>query len=230
MFVLVNGALIVLGAFAGILLKKVMDSSIQTYSIPIFAAITLYIGIRLVSKDGDASAVVLTVLLSFLIGESIHLEDKLELLSTKVISLFSRENQKLGENEIQYFISGFILTVCSTSGIVGAINLSLSGDYTILMTKALLDLLLILVYTMVVGPAIGVLAVPVWLLLGSVYGFTCLFKDILTEQMILNFSVCGGIIQLLNAMKMLHGKKVHAASLIPAIPLIFLVTRLLELF
>lgn len=230
MFIILNGLAILLAVFGGRLIKDKLDASIQSFSMPIFAAITLCIGIRLVMKEGDTSVVVLSVLSGFLVGESLHMEDRLEQLAVKTTKRFVGRKVSLTEEEIQYFISGFILMVCSTAGVLGAMTLAMTGDYSILLTKAFLDFMLVLVYSFTVGPGIGILAIPVWLVLGIIFAATSFFNGSLSGQMILNFSMCGGIIQLVNAMKMLLGKRVHVASLIPAIPMVFLLTWLFDMF
>ncbi len=230
MFILINGGAILLASILGTFLGKRLDPSIRTNSMPVFAAITFCIGIGLIAKGGNAAVATLAILLGFLIGEGLKLDLRLEQLSNKTGALLFHRSRTAPSQSTPLFISAFMLTVCSTAGLLGAVTLRLTGDYSILLTKALLDFMLILFYSVAAGPVLGILCIPVCLVLGLIYGGTGLLSSGLSAQMLLDFGMCGGMIQLVNGVKMISSQKVHVASLIPSIPLVFVFSWLSTIF
>ncbi len=100
---------------------------------------------------------------------------------------------------------------------VGAIKDGISGDYTILAAKALLDLIIILVMTVSLGKGCIFSAIPVALFQGTITLLARLIEPIMTAQALSNLSLTGSVLIFCVGMNLIWGKMIKVANLLPAI-------------
>ena len=152
--------------------------------------------------------------LGALIGEIINIEGGFERFG----AWLKRKTRSTGDGN---FIEGFVnasFTVCiGAMAIVGSINDGLYGDYTILVTKAILDFIIVMVMAASLGKGTVFSAIPVALLQGGVTALSVLIKPIMTETALLYLSVVGNILIFCVGINLVFGKKIRVANLLPAI-------------
>ena len=119
------------------------------------------------------------------------------------------------------FIEGFVsasFTVCiGAMAIVGSINDGLYGDITVLVTKSILDFIIIMVMAASLGKGTIFSAIPVAILQGGVTALSVLIKPLMTEKALLYLSVIGNILIFCVGINLLFGKKIKVANLLPSI-------------
>ena len=103
--------------------------------------------------------------------------------------------------------------------IVGAIQDGLEGDYSILATKAILDLIIIMVMTASMGKGCLFSAIPVAVLQGGVTLLAGLLRPVMTEAALSNISLVGSVLIFCVGINLVWGKKVRVANLLPAVVL-----------
>lgn len=164
--------------------------------------------------SGSSMLIVISLALGALIGEFLNFEDKFERFGEWL-------KQKTGNANEKNFVDAFVtasLTVCiGAMAIVGAIEDGIFGDYSILATKAVLDLIIILVMTSSMGKGCAFSAIPVAILQGSVTLLARFIKPILTAQALTNLSLVGSILIFCVGLNLVWGKKIRVANLLPAI-------------
>ena len=152
--------------------------------------------------------------LGALIGELINIEGGFERFG----AWLKVKTRSTGDSN---FIEGFVtasFTVCiGAMAIVGSINDGLYGDYTVLVTKSILDLIIIMIMAASLGKGTIFSAIPVGLLQGSVTALAVLMKPIMTETALLYLSVVGNILIFCVGINLVFGKKIKVANLLPAI-------------
>ena len=164
--------------------------------------------------SGGSMLIVISLALGALIGEFLNFEDKFERFGEWL-------KQKTGNTNEKNFVDAFVtasLTVCiGAMAIVGAIEDGIFGDYSILATKAVLDLIIILVMTSSMGKGCAFSAIPVAILQGSVTLLARFIKPILTTEALTNLSLVGSILIFCVGLNLVWGKKIRVANLLPAI-------------
>ena len=93
----------------------------------------------------------------------------------------------------------------------------IQGDYSILATKAVLDLIIIMVMTCSMGKGCVFSAIPVALLQGSVTLLAGLVKPLMTTQALANLSLIGSILIFCVGVNLVWGKKLRVANMLPAV-------------
>lgn len=221
---LINMAALIVGTTIGCLLKKYVPEKLQKDSMIYFSIVTLVLGIRLIERTVNFSAVVIAFLVGGTIGHFLKLDSRLYSLPQKIAS------DKSGF-DAGTLMTGFTLYCVSTSGILGAMDLGLSGDSTLLLIKAVMDLLAAVFFAAAGAGWLQLLiAVPLGIILFGFYFLSRILMPYVTADMIGDFSACGGMILLVNALRMTKLKDPPVIDLVPALVLIFPVSWLWSVY
>jgi uncharacterized membrane protein YqgA involved in biofilm formation len=221
----INVAAIVAGGAMGALFGRFLKRSIQDTLMTVCGVATMFIALSgamegLLQVRGGvivssgAMLVVGCLAIGAFLGELMNIE-----------GLFENFGQwlkvKSGNARDQGFVNAFVtasLTVCiGAMAIVGSIQDGIMGDYTILTTKAILDLIIIMVMTCSLGKGAVFSAIPVAVLQGSVTALAGLLRPLMTEAALSNLSLIGNILIFCVGVNLVWGKKVKVANLLPAI-------------
>lgn len=220
----VNMAALIVGTMIGCLLKKYVPGKLQKDSMIYFSIITLVLGIRLIERTVNFSAVVIAFLVGGTIGHFLKLDSRLYSLPQKIAS------DKPGF-DVGTLMTGFTLYCVSTSGILGAMDLGIFGDSTLLLVKAVMDLLAAVFFAAAgAGWLQMLIAVPLGIILFGFYFLSRILMPHVTSDMIGDFSACGGMILLANALRMTKLKDPPVIDLVPALVLIFPVSWLWSMY
>ena len=222
---IINVVAMVVGGLRGFLFGRFLKQQHQDSLTKVCGICVLFIGIGgalegMLSVNGNAvtsgsSLLIIGCLaIGTLIGEILNIE-----------GLFERFGQwlkiKTGSSKDRHFVEGFVtasLTVCiGAMAIVGSIQDGLLGDHSILVTKAILDLIIIMVMTCSLGKGCIFSAIPVGILQGSVTALAVLIKPLMTDAALQNLSTIGSILIFCVGVNLVWGKKIRVANMLPAI-------------
>lgn len=222
---IINVVAIIIGGLLGMFCGRLLKPRLQDTLNKACGVCVLFIGIAgalegmLSVKDGrivsgGSMLVIGCLAIGALLGELLDLEDKFERFGEWL-------KVKTGNAGEKTFVDGFVtasLTVCiGAMAIVGSIEDGIFGDYSILATKAVLDLIIILVMTCAMGKGCAFSAIPVGVLQGSVTLLSRLIKPLMTDAAMANLSTVGSILIFCVGLNLVWGKKVRVANLLPAI-------------
>lgn len=224
---IINTGAIVAGGLAGILFGRFLKENVQDTLSKCCGVSTLMIGIAgalekmlTVEKGaisgGGSMLLVLCLTVGGVIGELLNLEGAFEYFGRWL-------KEKTGNAKDKGFVNAFVtasLTVCiGAMAIVGSIQDGLTGDYSALATKAVLDFIIIMVMSCSLGPGAAFSAIPVAILQGSVTALAGLVRPVMTEAALDNLSLVGSVLIFCVGINLLWGKKIRVANLLPAIVL-----------
>ena len=152
--------------------------------------------------------------LGALVGEIINIEGKFEKFGA---FLKKKTNSMKDASFIEGFVSASFTVCIGAMAIVGSINDGLYGDVTVLVTKSILDFIIIMVMAASLGKGAIFSAIPVGILQGGVTALSLLIRPIMTETALLYLSVVGNILIFCVGINLMFGKKIKVANLLPAI-------------
>ena len=222
---IINVAAIIIGGLGGLLFGKLLKERFQDTLIKALGVCTMFIGISgtlekmLTISDGTLSSsgtmmVIVSVAVGAVLGELVDLDGKLEKFGCwlKIKTGNARDNS---------FVHGFVttsLTVCiGAMAIVGAINDGIFGDYSILVAKSALDLVLVMIMTASMGKGCIFSAIPVGLLQGSVTILAKLVEPLMTEGALYNLSMVGSMLIFCVGVNLIWERKIKVANMLPAL-------------
>ena len=154
------------------------------------------------------------LVLGALLGEIVNIEGGFERFGEFL-------KRKTHSTEDHSFIDGFVsasFTVCiGAMAIVGSINDGLYGDPTVLITKAILDFIIVMAMAASLDKGTVFSALPVAILQGGVTALSVLIQPVLTEKALLYLSVVGSILIFAVGINLTFGTKIKVANILPAV-------------
>lgn len=224
---MINVIGILAGGILGKLCGSILSENCQDTLNKVCGVSVLFIGIggalegMLTVGDGSVSSghamlIVACLAIGGLIGELMNIEGGFEHFGEWL-------KIKTGNGKDNSFVEGFVtasLTVCiGAMAVVGAIEDGMSGDYSILATKAILDLIIVMVMTCSMGKGCVFSAIPVAAFQGTITLLARFIKPIMTVEALGNLSMIGSILIFCVGLNLVWGKKIRVANLLPAIVL-----------
>lgn len=222
---IVNCGAILAGGLLGILFGRFMKERLQDGLTKACGVSVLFLGIvgaieKMLSVEGTSltgSGTMLLVgclALGALVGELLNIE-------AAFVRFGDWLKRKTGNTKDGHFVDAFVtasLTVCiGAMAIVGAIEDGISGDWSILGAKAILDLIIIMVMACAMGKGCIFSAIPVGILQGSVTLLAKLLQPLMTEAALWNLSMVGSVLIFCVGINLVWGKTVRVANLLPAV-------------
>jgi len=222
---ILNTAAIVIGGISGHFFGKMMKARHQDTLEKACGVCVLFIGmagalsgmLRIQNGSlisGSSMFVVICLALGGLIGELLNIEGWF-------VRFGDWLKQKTGNAKDPRFTDGFVtasLTVCiGAMAIVGSIQDGISGDWSILGTKAILDLIIILVMTCSMGKGCSFSAIPVFILQGGITLLARLVRPLMTELALSNISLIGSVLIFCVGINLVWEPKIRVSNLLPAL-------------
>lgn len=222
---IINTAAIVAGGVLGMLFGKFLKESTQDALTKVCGVSTLFIAISGTMEgmltvegsglnSGGAMLIIGCLAIGTFIGELLNIEGAFERFGEWL-------KIKSGNARDKGFVNAFVtasLTVCiGAMAIVGSIQDGIMGDYSILATKAVLDLIIIMVMTCSMGRGAIFSAIPVAVFQGSITALAGLVRPLMTDGALANLSLIGNILIFCVGINLVWGKKVKVANMLPAI-------------
>ena len=222
---IINTAAIVAGGFGGALFGRFLKEKVQDTLTKCCGVSTLFIAVtgaleQMLSVENGAIVshgamlVIGCLTIGAVIGEMLDLEGAFERFGEWL-------KQKTGNAKDKRFVDAFVtasLTVCiGAMAIVGSIEDGITGDYSILATKSVLDFIIIMVMSCSMGRGAVFSAIPVAILQGSITALAGLLRPVMTAAALANLSMVGSVLIFCVGVNLVWGKKVRVANLLPAI-------------
>ncbi|MEG1999877.1 MAG: DUF554 domain-containing protein [Evtepia sp.] len=222
---IINCSLILLGCLIGILLKNHMSPRVNGIIMQALGLCVLAIGIPSAIGTDNLLCVIVCLVLGSAVGELLKLEQRLDgvgdFLKHKV---FKSKNQDSRFTEA--FVTASVLYCVGAMAVMGAIEAGTSGNYSILISKGVIDGVTAISLTAAMGPGVAFSVVPLFLYQGGITLLASLATTLLSPDMINEMSAVGGIIIVGIAFNMLGlpKEKLRVANMLPAIflPLLYL--------
>lgn len=222
---IINSAAIIVGGVFGLLFGKILNERIQDSLQKASGICVLFIGIAGAMEGmlklsgsslsaGRSMLIVASLALGALVGEILNIEHGFERFGEWL-------KVKTGNAKDKSFVEGFVtasLTVCiGAMAVVGSIKDGISGDYSILATKAILDFIIIMVMTCSLGKGCIFSAIPVAVFQGLITVLARLIKPLMTDGALANLSLIGSILIFCVGVNLVWDKRIKVANLLPSL-------------
>jgi len=195
--------------------------------------VTLTLGVHLTLQTENILIVMFSVLGGAMLGEWWHIEDKLHALGERLQRLVEKR-QGLGDSLAgarRDFVTGFVtasLVFCvGPMTILGAIQDGLTGDYSLLAMKSLLDGFAALAFAASLGIGVLFSSLTVLIYQGAITLLAGMAQSLLTDAMTAEMSATGGVLIVAIGLSLLDLKKIRVGNFLPALAIAPLVVALL---
>ncbi len=222
---LINTAAIIIGGLFGLVLKKGIKESIMESVMKAMGLAMLIIGLNgvltnmlSVGEDGKLSEsggilLLLCLVIGTAIGEAIDIDDKVNDLGQKIECKVKFDGFARG------FVSATLIYCVGSLAILGPINDGLTGDYSLLLVKSVLDAVTALVLTSTMGIGAIFAGASVLIYQGAISLFASAVSGVLnsSKNMMADITMVGSALIVCIGLNFTANAKIRTANMLPSI-------------
>ncbi|MGN0718862.1 MAG: DUF554 domain-containing protein [Anaerovoracaceae bacterium] len=214
--VLVNTLTVIVGSTIGLLFRKLIPEQWTDFIMKGIALCTLYIGIDGALEGTNTLVTIISIAVGALIGAALDLDDKLNRFASGLENRFKKEGSG-GSTIAEGFVTASLLFCIGAMTIVGSLQAGLTGDNTMLYTKATLDFISSLIFAASLG--IGVLFAAAFVLVfqGAIVLVAQAVSPFLTDYVVSEMTCAGSILIIALGLNILGVTNLKVMNFLPAI-------------
>ena len=216
--VLIDTLAIAAGSIIGLFLRRGIPQSISDIVMKGIGLVTAIMGISFSLKSTNSIIMILSVVLGGILGEILNIDGFLNNLGLKLQQKFKAHGQVA-----EGFVTATLIFCVGAMSIVGSIQSGLSGNNTILITKAGLDGITAIVLSSAMGIGVLMSVISVFTYQGVIALSARLLSSFASNALITEMTAIGGILIFGLSLDILGITKIKVANLLPAIfiPIIY---------
>lgn len=223
---IINVIAIVIGSVTGILLHKFIPDRLQKTVISGVGLSVCFVGISgVISKmltydkgafnTKDTMIMVASLVIGAFIGELLNIEKQLERFGDFCKSHIKTKKQNARFTE--GFVSASLLFCVGAMAIVGSLEDGLSGNYSTLFAKSLMDGTISIFFAATMGTGVILSVLPVAIYQGAITLLAGVIKPLLSDVLISQISLVGSVLIFAIGLNMVANTKIKIGNLLPAV-------------
>lgn len=213
--VLVNVITVIIGSCVGLLLKKGIPEKVSSAAMTGLGACTLYIGISGSLCGENVLILIASIVLGVITGTLLSIDGAINRLAEKAEAKFKKDGQKISIAE--GLVTATLLFCVGSMTVTGSIQAGLTGDNTLLFTKATLDLVSSAMLASTLGIGVLLAAATVFVIQGSLVLLAGLIAPLMSTGAINEMTCAGSILIMIIGTNMMGMTKIKVADFLPAI-------------
>lgn len=225
--VLVNVGTVVLGSLIGLLLKKGIPEKVSKAVMTGLGVCTLYIGISGSLCGENAMLVIASVVLGAIAGTLLNIDGGINALARKIEAKVQK-NSKSG-SVAEGWVTATLLFCVGSMTVTGSLQSGLTADHSILITKAMLDLVSAMMLASSLGAGVLLSAFSVLVIQGGLVALAGLLSPFLSTGAINEMTCVGSLLIIMIGTNLMGLSKLKVADYLPAILFAPILYNLLQL-
>lgn len=217
---IVNALTVIAGSILGLLLRKRFPEKIKNIIFEGVGLGTLVLGMKMAFEVEDFLIFIFSLIFGGIVGELVSLETRMERLGDTLKAKLNTQDPRFTEG----LITAFLIFCVGSMTFVGALNEGLSGDRTLIFTKAILDGFTAIALTSVYGVGVLFSALPLFIIQAGITLLASQFQGFFSDVMINQLTAVGGALILGIGLSLLGIKKVKTSNLLPGLLVVIVLT------
>ncbi|HET8913830.1 MAG TPA: DUF554 domain-containing protein [Ktedonobacteraceae bacterium] len=237
---LINFATVIVGSTLGLLIGRRLPERIKVIVVSAIGLITIVLGVSSAIKTENALIPLVALVVGSVIGELINIDRGINTLGDWLKKRFERlGSQSDQQNFTMAYVLASLQFCVGPLTILGAINDGLSGDFSLLAIKSVLDGFSAIMFASSFGFGVLFSGVTVLVVQGSISLLAGLIKPLLIsnpalkmgmQPRVIELTAVGGVILIGLGLNILEIKRIKVANMLPALIIAPLIVALLALF
>jgi uncharacterized membrane protein YqgA involved in biofilm formation len=211
----INAASIVVGSLIGTVLHKSLSEKVKTIAFQGTGLVVLIIGIDMGLEVENVILMAFSVLIGGILGEMVDLERWIDNFANK----FKEKVKSRAKGLVEGAVAASLIVCIGSMAIMGSLNEGLTGDRTLLVTKAILDGFIVITLASSYGVSVAFSAIPILIYQGGMTLFASFLLPLLSGVVINQITAIGGILIMAIGINFLEIKKIRVVNLLPALPI-----------
>jgi uncharacterized membrane protein YqgA involved in biofilm formation len=227
---LINIATILVGGSLGLLFGARLPDRMRQTVVAGLGLFTLVMGVRMFLDSQNPILVVASLLIGGLLGEWWRIEDGLAAVGRRLEARFAagKGQGAHGHNFVRGFLTSSLLFCVGPMTILGSIQDGLTGDFSLLAIKSVLDGFAALAFASSLGVGVLFSILVVLVYQGGLSLLASQAEAILSEAMVAEMSAVGGVLLVGLAIgSLLELRPIRTGNLLPALLIAPLLVALL---
>ena len=227
--VVVNAGAIVVGSLVGLLFKKGIPEKYADVIMKGVALCTIYIGITGTMKGNNVLVLILSIVIGAALGTMLDIDKGINQLGVLVESKM-KKSQDGSTSIAQGFVTASLLFCVGAMAVVGSLNAGINGDYEMLFTKSVMDLVTSAVLAVSLG--VGVLLSAGFLLIfqGSIVILAQFLEPFLSDVAVAELISAGSLVIMALGLNVLGVTNLKVANYLPALVIAPIIMNIFLLF
>ena len=213
--VIVNVITVILGSSIGLLFKKGIPERVSKAAMIGLGACTLYIGISGSLGGKNTLILIVSVVLGVITGTLLNIDGAINRLAEKVEEKLKKDGK--GVSVTEGFVSATLLFCVGSMTVTGSIQAGLTGDNSILITKAMLDLVSSMMLASSLGIGVLLSALAVFVIQGGLVLLAGFLSPLMSPEAINEMTCAGSILIIIIGTNLMGITKIKVADFLPAI-------------
>ncbi|MBE6616384.1 MAG: DUF554 domain-containing protein [Ruminococcaceae bacterium] len=226
--VIINVITVIVGSLVGLLFKKGIPEKVSKAVMIGLGACTLYIGISGSLSGENVLILIASVVLGAIVGTLLNIDGAINKLAIKVEEKFKKDNANVSIAE--GLITATLLFCVGSMTVTGSIQAGLTGDNSILITKATLDLVSSMMLASSLGVGVLMASVSVFVIQGGLVLLAGLISPVMSTGAINEMTCAGSLLIVMIGTNLMGITKIKVADFLPAIIFAPIIYNLVNLF
>ncbi len=215
--IIINAIAVIAGSAIGALFRKGISEKYINVLNTAMGLCALVLGmnvaIQSMQKTTYPALFIFCLSIGALVGTVLKLDQRMEKATQRIST----------SNLAEGITTGILLCCVGTLAMMGPVMSALYGDNTYLMTAATLNLVTMIVVASSYGFGVSLTAIVVFLWMSGIYAIALLSRSFISDELIAEVSLVGGILIAASGLGVLHIKDCKTINLLPAllVPMIF---------
>ena len=233
---IINVTAVVVGSAIGLLIKSGLKQRFQDILQQACGVAAMFIGISGAIKGlvyisyanqvetQNILLLVISLVIGSFLGELLNIELRMERVGERLKKLvLPKEKSEKDGKFVEGFMTSTLVICVGAMAIVGSLQDGLTGDFTLLATKSVLDFIITLIFASTLGIGVMFSAIPLGIYQGSITLLAVLIAGFMTDAMISNMSSVGSVLIFCVGINLVFGKTIKVGNMLPAIliPIIY---------
>ncbi len=218
---IVNASCIIAGSIIGSIAKRAIKPQYQNAMYNAMGLAALFLGASAFISNRPESTFPVLFIVSLGIGSLAGTVIDISSRFDRLVKRFSKSNLAEGLS------TGILIFCIGTLSMVGSVMSALYGDNTYLFTNATLDLVTSTVLASTYGIGMVFAAPVLFLFQGTIYMVTRLAGDVISDELMNEISIIGGILIASSGLSILGIKDCKTLNMLPSllVPVLFFIIR-----
>ena len=219
--IIIDCCCVLFGTNLGSTIKSRVPERIKQPMNVIFGIAAIAIGITSMVKLQSLPAVILALILGALAGEMMNLDRRVNSLFERILEKLHFKISGNKEDYMRFYLIVAVTFCASGTNIFGAINEGMTGDFTILLSKAIMDIFAATIFAATLGRAMNLIVLPQFMILCACFYSAQFIMPLTTSAMLNDFIAVGGLLTFVLGLSIAQIKHISAVNLLPSLILIW---------
>ena len=226
--VIINVITVIIGSGIGLLLKKGIPDRVSNAAMTGMGVCTMYIGISGSLCGENTLILIAAVVIGAVVGTLLDIDGAINRLAERVENKFNKNGKEVSIAE--GFVSATLLFCVGSMTVTGSIQAGVTGDNTVLITKAMLDMVSSMMLASSLGFGVMLSCIAVFAIQGGLVLAAEFIAPLMSTGAVNEMTCAGSLLIIMIGTNLMGLSKFKVADFLPAIVLAPVIYNIVLLF